>query len=95
MRLLLLLPILLLMGCVTSRPVSLPNGTKGIAVNCPGMARDIADCMNEAAKVCGGKYEILTREGLVAGGATTQVGNSALYVQGVKRTLIVHCENSP
>jgi hypothetical protein len=74
--------------------VALPNGTQGIAVNCPGMARDIGDCMNEAAKVCGGPYQILTQDGLVAGGAVTPVGNGAVFAQGVKRTLIVRCEKA-
>jgi hypothetical protein len=81
-----------LTGCVTARPVSLPNGTKGLAINCPGAARDIGDCMNEAARVCGGKYQILDRDGAVVGGAATPVGNGAVFVQGIKRTMIVSCE---
>lgn len=81
----------LISGCVTSRPVALPNGTQGYAIRCPGAARDISDCMNEAAKVCGGKYQILDREGNVVGGAALATGNSAVWVQGVHRTLIVSC----
>ena len=91
MRLLLLFPVVALAGCVTSRPVSLPDGGRGFAINCPGVARDIADCMNEAAKVCGGKYQVVTRDGLVAGGVVTPVGNGAVFAQGVHRTLIVSC----
>jgi hypothetical protein len=87
-----LLASLAVAGCVTSRPVALPNGTQGLAVNCPGAARDIADCMNEAAKVCGGKYQILDREGNVVGGAAIATGNnSAVFVNGIKRTMIVKC----
>lgn len=93
MRLLLLLPVLAIAGCVSSRPVALPDGNQGFAINCPGTARDIGDCMNEAARVCGGKYQILTRDGLVAGGVVAPVGNSAVFVQGVHRTLIVSCEH--
>jgi hypothetical protein len=80
-----------LCGCVTERPVALPNGTQGYAINCPGAARDIADCMNEAAKVCGGKYQILDRDGNVVGGAAFATGNGAVWAQGVHRTLIVSC----
>ena len=90
----LLLPLLLtsvLAGCVTSRPVALPDGRQGFAIKCPGAARDIGDCMNEAARVCGGKYQVITRDGLVAGGVVAPVGNSAVFVQGVHRTLIVSC----
>jgi hypothetical protein len=78
-------------GCVTSKPVALPNGTQGYAIRCPGAARDISDCMNEAAKVCGGKYQILDRDGNVVGGAAFATGNSAVWVQGIHRTLIVSC----
>ena len=78
-------------GCVTSRPVALPNGTQGYAIKCPGAARDIADCMNEAARVCGGKYQIVDRDGNVTGGVATAVGNSTVFAQGVQRTLIVSC----
>ncbi len=82
---------LLLSGCVTARPVSLPNGTQGYAIRCPGAARDIGDCMNEAARVCGGKYQILDRDGNVVGGAAFASGNSAVFVNGIHRTLIVSC----
>lgn len=82
---------LMLCACVTEKPVALPNGTQGYAIRCPGAARDISDCMNEAAKVCGGKYQILDRDGNVVGGAAMPVGNGAVWVQGVHRTLIVSC----
>jgi hypothetical protein len=78
-------------ACVTARPVALPNGTQGYAIQCPGAARDISDCMNKAAQVCGGKYNILDRDGNVVGGAATAWGNSAIFVQGIHRTLIVSC----
>ncbi len=82
----------LLTGCVTERPVRLPNGTDGWAIRCPGVERDIGDCMNEAARLCGGKYYMLDRDGNVAGGVATQVGNSSIFVQGIHRTLIVSCQ---
>jgi hypothetical protein len=82
----------LISGCVTSRPVALPNGTQGYAIRCPGAARDIADCMNKAAEVCGGKYQVIDRDALVAGGVVTSVGNGAVYAQAVHRTLIVSCQ---
>ena len=94
MRRLMLLPLLFslaLSGCVTSRPVALPDGRQGFAIRCPGAARDIGDCMNEAARICGGKYQVVTRDGLVAGGVVAPVGNGAVFVQGVYRTLIVSC----
>lgn len=80
-----------LSACVTARPVALPNGTHGYAIECPGAARDISDCMNKAAQVCGGTYNILDRDGNVVGGVATPVGNSSIFVQGIHRTLIVSC----
>ena len=80
-----------LSACITSRPVALPNGTKGYAIECSGAARDISDCMNKAAEVCGGKYQILDRDGNVAGGAIAPVGNGSVFVPAIKRTLIVSC----
>jgi len=92
-RVLLAIAVCAVSGCVTSRPVALPNGTQGYAIKCHGAARDIADCMNEAARLCGGKYQILDRDGNVAGGVATAVGNGAVFVQGVHRTLIVSCRS--
>jgi hypothetical protein len=49
--------------------------------------------MNKAADICGGKYQIHDRDGNVTGGVATEVGNSAVFVQGVHRTLIVSCQH--
>ncbi len=55
----LLPPALLLMGCVsTAKPVSLPDGTRGFAVTCDDGTGSVAECMNRAAKVCGGPYQV-------------------------------------
>jgi hypothetical protein len=82
----------LLTGCVTSRPVALPNGTQGYDIRCPGTARDISDWMNKAAEVCGGKYQIIDRDALVAGGVVAPLGNGAVYAQGVHRNMIISCQ---
>jgi hypothetical protein len=82
--------VLTLSGCVTSRPVMLPNGIQALAISCPGAARDVADCMNKAAQVCGGPYQMLDRDGDVVGGAMAPVG-SAAYMGAVHRTLIIKC----
>lgn len=83
--------VLLLTGCVTTKPVSLPSGHQGFAVNCPGAARDISDCMNEAARVCGGPYQVLDQNSESHGGAFVPVGSGGVFVHGRKRTLIVSC----
>jgi hypothetical protein len=83
--------VLAIAGCVTSRPVALPDGTQGLAIRCHGAARDISDCMNEAARMCGGPYQMLDQDGGVVGGGVARVGNGAMYVSAVHRTLIVKC----
>ena len=47
--------VLALNGCVTVKPVQLPNGTAGHALTCGTVAK----CMNEAAKMCGGPYQVI------------------------------------
>lgn len=87
----------ILAGCITSRPVTLPNGAEGLAINCPGTARDIADCMNRAGKECGGPYRILTREGGTVTAVAMPIGQNIFFASGTKRTMIVQCgaEQSP
>ncbi len=81
-----------LSGCVaTARPVMLPNGMQGLAINCGGAHRDIADCMNKAAQMCAGPYEMLDRDGGVIGGGAVPVGRGAIGLAAVQRTLIVKC----
>lgn len=77
---------LLLGGCVTSKPVSLPNGNQGLAINCSGRF-DLSDCMNKAAQVCGGPYQVI--DGNSEGSGAVTVGNT--FVQAHKRMLIVSC----
>jgi hypothetical protein len=91
MKLCLGIGLLFLAGCVTTKPVALPSGQQGLAINCPGTARDISDCMNEAARVCGGPYKILNQGSESTGGAFIPVGNGGVFAAGRKRTLIVSC----
>ena len=82
--------VLTLSACVTSRPVMLANGTHGFAINCPGDARDIAECTNKAAQACGGAYQMVDRDGSVVGSAIPPA-NNVFYMGAVHRTLIIKC----
>lgn len=43
-------------GCATAKPVPLPNGQQGFAIeNCDSMA----ECYKKAAETCGGKYAVI------------------------------------
>lgn len=83
-----------LTGCVLKvgeKPVTLPDGTQGYSIRCNGAARDISDCMNEAARICGGKYQIIKGETADVGGAAMPMGKGAVFVRGLHRTMIVSC----
>lgn len=54
MKVLITLMLIGLAGCVSSKPVPLPDGSDGYMVNCG--TED--GCLVEAAKVCG-RYELL------------------------------------
>ena len=94
MRNLIFAPLALVAGCafvVHATPVALPDGSQGYAIHCNGAARDISDCMNEAAKVCGGKYKIFGSDQSDVGGASAPVGSGAGFVRGLQRTMLVSC----
>lgn len=76
-------------GCVTSRPVALPNGTQGLAIDC-SHASNIADCMNYAAEKCGGPYRVFGQENSSVPVASA-VGDTVSVTNSVDRVLIVQC----
>jgi hypothetical protein len=79
----------LLSGCVTSRPVALPNGTEGLAVDC-SRAKNIADCMNYAAEKCGGPYRVFGQENSSTPMASS-AGGTVSVTNSVDRVLIIQC----
>lgn len=49
----------LLAACVSSKPLTLPDGSQGFAVKCDGHFHDMADCMAEAGRMCPTGYDVL------------------------------------
>lgn len=86
---------LALSGCVVpSRPVSLPNGAQGLAIDCSGGFFDIADCMNHAAEHCGGPYHIISKEEHST--PTTITTDKGVTVSSTReRIMIVECGKEP
>lgn len=66
----------LLTGCVTAKTVHLPDGRLGYNIHCNGAARDVGDCMDKAAEVCAGPYQIVTQTGEVVGSYSMGTANS-------------------
>lgn len=81
---------LLLAGCVVAKPVALPNGSTGYSINCSGRF-DMGDCMNKAAEVCKGPYQMVDGNSEGAGGMMMPAGNGVMAVSAIRRTLIVSC----
>jgi hypothetical protein len=82
---------LCLTACATAAPVALPNGTKGYSIDCSGGGFSIADCMNKAAEVCKGSYQIVGQDSASTGGVVMPAGNGGVFIAGMQRTMIVSC----
>ena len=81
---------LILIGCAaTPKVVALPDGSQGYSVACNGNALTISDCMNAAAKHCGGRYTVIAQESGTAGGIIAPAGNLVIPVS--RRSLIYRC----
>lgn len=78
-------------GCVTFKPVSLPSGRQGFAIDCSGGEHNISDCMNKAAEVCHGPYQMLNQDGSIAAAGIVPVGRGGMIVAMQRRVLIVDC----
>lgn len=91
MRLLLLVSVVALAGCVGAQPVTLPSGAKGFLVTCNTEARDIGDCYNKASEMCHGPYEVLERN---EGSQTYYNANQYMATGGSvpKRSIMVQCK---
>lgn len=71
--------------------MALPDGSKGYSIDCSGGAYTIADCMNKAAEVCAGAYQIMGQDSASTGGVLMPMGNGAVFVSGLQRSMIVSC----
>lgn len=91
MRYAILAVVLALGGCVTADSVNLPNGTKGYSIDCGGPFT-VADCMNKAAALCQGPYQIVGQENSNGGAMLMPVGTGAVLVPSESRIMIVSCD---
>jgi hypothetical protein len=76
-------------GCQSApRQVTLPDGKLGHVVDCSGTRSDQADCMNAAAALCGGPYEVVSQNESTVG--AVQVAPSVVGA-AIRRSMIVTC----
>ena len=86
---------LVLCGCATTKDVALPDGDRGLAINCSGSAMAWSDCMDAAAKKCGGPYTVIDRSGGSGGAVAIPAGTSTIIATAVDREMIVKCGKAP
>ncbi|HEY0731535.1 MAG TPA: hypothetical protein VGD33_03865, partial [Chitinophagaceae bacterium] len=61
-----LLVLIVLQGCVTSKEIFLADGTKGHNINCSGSGMNYSNCLEKAGEICGARgYHILNQQGEV------------------------------
>lgn len=83
----------LMTGCVTARPVTMPNGQAGWYIECP---RDQGVCLEEAGRRCPAGYDVLNagdRSGtyISSSPATGQATAMPIY----RGTMTIQCRAAP
>lgn len=63
MKRLSVLAVILLGSCASPPPYSavMPDGRTAVMTYCDGVNASMASCFNSAAKICGGKYEVVSK----------------------------------
>jgi hypothetical protein len=81
---------LTLIGCTTSRPITLPDGSKGLLIGCGGVQHSMEDCYVKAGEQCSSGYDIInSSEG---NGPNSKMAALGGYnTGGIDRSLIVSC----
>ncbi|GAB5604965.1 hypothetical protein [Sideroxyarcus sp. TK5] len=104
-KILLIMLVLGLGGCATSKDMYLPDGSIGHNISCDGSANSISKCFQKAGEVCGSKgYVLLNREGEAipfayssgSASATTTSANGTYVSQVgmfVSRSIFVKCKD--
>lgn len=84
--------VLSLAGCAMSRQTVMPDGSRGLSINCSGAAMSWNQCYEKAGDKCPHGYNIVRQDG---DGGNASFGAGAGWVaSGVSntRTLLVTCK---
>ena len=91
----LLLLMLLMFGCATSRETYTATGQRGHSIDCSGSALNWGMCYEKAGKLCAEKgYDVLAKSG---DQGTVLAGNQfGLYGGSVtSRSMVIQCKTQP
>tara|TARA_B110000444_G_scaffold185718_1_gene174842 strand:+ start:264 stop:521 length:258 start_codon:yes stop_codon:yes gene_type:complete len=75
--------ILIIGGCASASPITLPSGNQGFVVDCSGTAFNWSSCYEKAGEVCSGGYDILEKDE-----ERVMIGTAP----GINRLLVVACK---
>ncbi len=79
-----------LSACVTTAPITLPDGSQGRVIRCDGAMLNISDCAVKAGRICPLGYDVYNgsedSHGVFGGSSTAFFGGDA-----VTRSMIVRC----
>jgi hypothetical protein len=79
-----------LSGCVTTAPITLPDGSQGRVIRCDGAVLNISDCAVKAGRVCPLGYDVEgageDSHGMFGGSSSAFFGGDA-----ITRSMIVRC----
>ena len=80
----------ILAGCITAKPVPLPSGRQGYAIeNCDS----VSACYKKSAEVCVGPYDLLSQHGETI---TTVSGSGGVVTGGSapRYAMVIECKSS-
>jgi hypothetical protein len=103
---LLLLLACCLSACTFSRPMTLPDGSRGQMITCHGSLNSMSNCMVKAGEICPGGYDVLNGDQesqpfMASTGGFSATRNYASGSYGTyggtiaHRSLMVRCHNAP
>lgn len=87
-----LLFVVLLAGCVTSKPIYTQDGRQGHAIECGGTVRTWGQCLQKAGELCGPRgFDVLDQSGHNSHFTNTIGGNNQV-IPTAARSMIVACK---
>lgn len=81
-----------LSACSTSKPVILPDGRTGHAVECNGTMNSIAGCYEAAGKACPAGYDIIDSQQERGAAALPDGAGGLSVVPTASRAVLIACK---
>lgn len=85
------LGVISLTGCAVAHKTVMPDGRRGLSINCSGSAMAWNQCYEKAGKECPRGYDIISKDG--DGGNGSVGGGNGFFAGGVSntRSMMIAC----